>query len=215
MKNTVIALAALWLGCSSNNLVPPTQTDGATDTPVADADVLTCEPGYVQGYPQGCSAAPTCVRDTSGDAVAITFCGCDGVTHTTGGQWPPAVRWASSTACEDGGAADGGSDVGADVALTCPLPPIDTSACVSDVDCTTAARGCYCGQQPVVGVSLGYADAVRRCEAEAAGRCALGCPVALGQVAQDGQSPGDGGAIAVRCERVDGGAGSSCRTYVR
>jgi hypothetical protein len=102
----------------------------------------------------------------------------------------------------------------ADAPRTCPLPPIDTAVCTRDEDCATATRGCFCGQQPVIGVNVTNRDAVQRCEAEAMRTCALGCPVAAGQVAEDGQSVTDGGAVAVRCEVRDGGATGACRTYV-
>lgn len=242
----VIAL----LGCTSASPDPP------------------CPAGQVLGYYGGCDAPAVCVPNTSGDAVAIRFCGCDGVTHTTA-QWPPTQRWSSPLSCEavDAGDAasdtprdtssdtatdtatdvttdaatdvatdaatdvvsdaptdvardtvsdvvsDAQSDVASDVAA-CPLPPIDTASCASDSDCTTVARGCYCGQQPVNGVSRTYAAAVARCEDEARMHCALGCPIALGQVAQDGRSVTDGGTIAVRCVHSDASSVGACTSYV-
>ena len=194
-----------------------------------------CPAGQVLGYPSGCGTAASCVADTSGDAVVITFCGCDGVTHVGGGQWPPAIPWASRGAC---GAGDGGSDVPAtdatqdraepidvrgdapdvstdtgDAPTNCPLPPLDYSACTTDSDCAMYAAGCYCGQQPVSGVSVSNLAAVTRCEDFARMHCALGCAVMEGRAAQDGRSVTDGGTIAVRCEATDAGA-RSCRTYV-
>ncbi len=224
----------------------------------------TCPAGQVLGYYGGCDAPQVCVPNTSGDAVAISFCGCDGVTHTTS-QWPPTRRWSSPLSCEAADAGDAASDtprdtvsdvasdtvsdVVSDVAVdaatdvasdtvsdaatdaatdvasdaqgdvasdvaACPLPPIDTSACSVDGDCASVARGCYCGRQPVFGVSRTYLAAVARCEEEARMHCALGCPVMQGQMAQDGRSVTDGGTIAVRCERSDASSVGSCRTYV-
>lgn len=106
---------------------------------------------------------------------------------------------------------DGAVDVSGD-AVTCPLPE-SAGPCTTDTDCTTLARGCYCGAQPVDGVLRRYAEAAGVCEARNSMNCALGCAVFPGQQAQDGRTVTDGGVVAVRCEQ-DGGVGR-CRTYVR
>lgn len=191
--------------------------DGSLDAPALD--VLTCGAGHVAGYDQGCiNPMPRCADDTSGDAVALVFCGCDGTTFSTN-QSPPLRPWSHWGSCTPDGGVDAVAvdlpslDAPAVDAAACPLPPIDTAVCARDSDCATVARGCYCGRRPVVGVARTYAAAAARCEEEAASRCALGCPVMEGSVAQDGRSPADGGAIAVRCEPQASGVGS-CRTYV-
>ncbi len=236
IQRRCLVLVAVLLGCSStvtpgtdappdNAVVDAPVTDApASDTPVSDApasDALVCGPGRVVGYAQGCSAQPACVPDTSGDAVVITYCGCDGLTHRGGGQWPPAARWVSSGPCTDDAGVDGGDgavrdasvDLGSDGAAACPLPPINTAACTRDSECATAARGCYCGQQPVFGVNVTYRAAVLACEEESQRRCALGCPVTSGQLAQDGQSVAPGSTATVRCVVPDGGTSGECRTF--
>lgn len=95
----------------------------------------------------------------------------------------------------------------------CPLPPGDYASCESDNDCATAAGGCYCGPQPVYGVSKTHVAAVAACEAEAAASCMLGCMNQPWQVADDGQENPDGGTIKVHCVPWDGGP-KSCKTYL-
>ena len=106
---------------------------------------------------------------------------------------------------------DGGADASAD-ATTCPLPA-SAADCVTDDECATIARGCYCGAQPVDGVKRRSVEAAAVCEARSGAACALGCAVFPGQRTQDGQTVTDGGVVAVRCAR-DGGVGR-CATYAR
>jgi hypothetical protein len=118
----------------------------------------------------------------------------------------PSAMDVRPTPCE---AVDAGVDASAD-ASACPLPE-SAAACVADEECTTVARGCYCGARPVDGVSRRAIDAAAACEARSAAACALGCAVFEGQRTQDGQTVVDGGVVAVRCAR-DGGVGR-CTTY--
>jgi hypothetical protein len=73
-------------------------------------------------------------------------------------------------------------------------------ACVTVADCTTVARGCHCGSQPVLGIAKSAAVAAEACEAQVAGACPLHCPVMPGHVAEDGVSDRDGGTITVLCD---------------
>jgi hypothetical protein len=82
---------------------------------------------------------------------------------------------------------------------------------VHDGDCTTVAIGCYCGQQPVVGVAKTFGSAAAACEAKSAATCARGCANFPGQMAEDGRSSSDG-TITVHCIAGDGGL--VCRSYV-
>lgn len=170
-------------------------------TPRADG----CPAGFALTYTIGCSATPTCRPDTSGDAIAIVFCGCDGQTHYTS-QWPPTRPWVSQGPC----ASDGGTDGG----LSCTRPPAQVAGCNTDDDCASVPRGCYCGARPVVGVARVYAAYATLCEGEAASTCRLGCAVSPGRVAEDGTVLDDGGVVSVRCEHGDAALGA-CRTYVR
>ena len=82
-------------------------------------------------------------------------------------------------------------------------------ACTTASDCTTVARGCYCGAQPVIGISKSASAAASACEAMAGSKCALGCPSSPGHVAEDGANDADGGAIEVLCDA------KRCHTVLR
>lgn len=99
----------------------------------------------------------------------------------------------------DAGAGGGGGD-GGDGGPTCPTYTDADKACVSVADCATVALGCYCGSQPVVGVSKTLSDLANACEADAASQCELGCVSGPGQVAEDGNNNADGGTITVKCD---------------
>lgn len=107
----------------------------------------------------------------------------------------------------DASAVDGSVD-----AVACPLP-VSAAACGADDECTSIARGCYCGDQPVEGVNRRYAEAAGVCEARSRMLCAVGCAMSLNQRTEDGRTVADGGVIDVRCVR-DGGEGR-CVTSVR
>lgn len=82
-------------------------------------------------------------------------------------------------------------------------------ACATASDCTTIAKGCYCGAQPVIGISRTAASAATACEMNAASHCALGCANFPGRVAEDGMNDVDGGAIQVQCDA------NRCNTVLR
>ncbi len=100
----------------------------------------------------------------------------------------------------DGAAADTGSDAG----LVCgPLGGTYTDAhktCATASDCGMIGRGCYCGSQPILGISKAFLAAADACELKVAKSCALGCPNAPGRVAEDGRNDIDGGTIKVLCD---------------
>jgi hypothetical protein len=99
-----------------------------------------------------------------------------------------------------GGDGDGGLDSG-DAAATCSaLGGTYAKTCTTVADCTTVARGCHCGQQPVIGIAKSASATASACETLAQITCKLGCPSAAGQVAEDGNSDVDGGTIEVRCD---------------
>ena len=119
-----------------------------------------------------------------------------------------------TTTGSDAIASDAGPEGSADAPVSeCPLPPGDYTSCASDDDCAFVAAGCYCGPQPVYGVSKSALGAVGKCEGEAAANCMLGCMNQPWHVTDDGAEDVDGGAIKVRCVPGDGGA-KSCRTYL-
>lgn len=98
------------------------------------------------------------------------------------------------------------------MSYSCSSPPADLAGCSVDADCATVALGCYCGQQPVNGVARKYAATAATCEETAATKCALGCANQLGEVAQDGASPGTGTVLAVHCDHS--AAVGVCKSYV-
>jgi len=90
--------------------------------------------------------------------------------------------------------------------------PAGAAVCTVDADCTTVTVGCYCGPQPVNGISRQYAKDAQACEDDAASKCALGCLVEFKMLAQDGQKADPGATIAVHCDRA-GGTGT-CKSYL-
>ncbi len=120
--------------------------------------------------------------------------GADGGVHADGSS---NADGASDT---DGAATDGAA--GTDGALACPAYDDTGKACSTAADCTTVARGCYCGGQPVIGISKSIGAAAAACESDAAAHCALGCANFPGQVAEDGKNTVDGGAITVLCDNM-------------
>jgi hypothetical protein len=153
------------------------------------------------GFFVGACALSACSGTTGTADGAVVDSAADGAADTAS---PPDTRVPTDTAVPPDTARDG--------APVCPVPG-DITSCALDGDCAMVARGCYCGQQPVEGVTRGAFAAVAACEAVAAGSCALGCANMPGQRAQDGRSADDGGVLAVRCAR-DGGTGA-CQTFVR
>lgn len=107
---------------------------------------------------------------------------------------------ADGAATADGGGDEGGTDV--DGAAACPAYDDTNKACITAADCTTVARGCYCGGQPVIGISKSIGAIAAACEAEAGAHCGLGCANFPGQVAEDGKNNVDGGTIAVLCDNM-------------
>lgn len=81
--------------------------------------------------------------------------------------------------------------------------------CNTASDCTTIAKGCYCGAQPVIGIAKTSAAAAQACEANAGSHCGLGCANFPGRVAEDGNNDADGGAIEVLCDA------NRCHTVLR
>lgn len=136
-------------------------------------------------------STPAAVADASGDA-AVADVAADiapGVDASVPDASPPDS--ATVDAGVDGGfvcGALGGTYAGG------------VKACASAGDCAMIARGCYCGAQPVIGISKAHLAAAEACEAAARRSCALGCPNAPGRVAEDGRNDLEGGTLAVACE---------------
>jgi hypothetical protein len=103
-----------------------------------------------------------------------------------------------------------GGDGGGDSGLTCTLlsNTYDT-ACGTASDCTTVARGCYCGAQPIIGIAKSAAAEAQACETKSQSQCGLGCANFPGHVAEDGNNDVDGGTIEVLCDA------SKCHTVLR
>ena len=131
--------------------------------------------------------------------ICAALLGCSGGTGTPGAT-DAAVEDAGDASTNDASAGDGGA---------CPTYDKASKACTVASDCATVARGCYCGQQPVIGVAQSIAARASACEQEVANTCALGCPNAPGRVAEDGKDDQDGGTIAVDCKA------GACTTRVR
>jgi hypothetical protein len=136
-------------------------------------------------------------------------CGNTAADTTDGGGFDAAGGDAASGdgAATDGavvdgsGGGDGGNLDSGDAAATCSaFGGTYAKTCTIVADCTTVARGCHCGQQPVIGIAKSASAAASACEALAQSTCKLGCPSAGGQVAEDGNSDVDGGTIEVRCD---------------
>jgi hypothetical protein len=91
----------------------------------------------------------------------------------------------------------------------CPIPG-DFNACGSDEDCDFSKVGCYCGAQPMLGVSTSVKLLVDLCEQAHANSCAQECLQTPGFVTQSSsQIVQDATGVGVRC------AGSLCITYVK
>jgi hypothetical protein len=112
----------------------------------------------------------------------------EGGTTDDGSPTPDAAPVDASTDTSSGG----------DSSLVCPGSY--SKSCTTVADCTTVAKGCYCGKQPIVGISSGAAKVANTCEQNNQSHCALGCANQAGQVAEDGKSTDDGGTIQVRCD---------------
>jgi hypothetical protein len=97
---------------------------------------------------------------------------------------------------------------------SCDPPPIDAAECTTDEGCALVSDGCYCGDQPVYGVAFRYRDGAGACEGLAASTCALGCPVTIGFVAQDGKSTMDRSLIKVRCADKQPSGVGACKSYL-
>ena len=81
--------------------------------------------------------------------------------------------------------------------------------CNSVADCTTIARQCYCGSQPIIGIAKSALATANACEQMAGSQCALGCANFPGHQAEDGASDEDGGTIDVLCDN------NRCHTVLR
>lgn len=126
------------------------------------------------------------------------------------GEGGPGVDASSdSPSAIDGATNDAGGDADATPGDCKLLGGTYDKTCVSPSDCTTVARGCYCGQQPVIGVAKSASVAANACETKAGSECGLGCANFPGQVAEDGKSPDDGGTLSVEC------TANKCTTVVK
>lgn len=115
------------------------------------------------------------------------------------------------------GPADAAADAtsSADAGLgACPEASVDSiRTCTQDSDCTRLNVGCYCGHQPVVGVSKANESKMKVCEDIRRSACALGCPQATEFEAEDQNVTNDRAKINVICLDV-GRSQRTCRTYV-
>jgi hypothetical protein len=147
----------------------------------------------------GCGDTVASTTDGGGlDAASGDGAATDGAASGDGAATDGA---ATDGALVDGSGGDGGGNDSGDAAATCSaLGGTYAKTCTTVADCTTVARGCHCGQQPVIGVAKSASAAASACEALAQMTCKLGCPSASGRVAEDGNSDVDGGTIEVRCD---------------
>lgn len=123
LRSALLALFALFVGCSSNDPVATT-ADASTDTACGAPQLLIYDtPGC------GGSVAPVC-REPQDTGCVTTVCGCDGVVHVydcTGSQTPYRSTWSGGATqgdrCADAGvepdAADTSdtSDAGAEAGI--------------------------------------------------------------------------------------------------
>lgn len=134
--------------------------------------------------------------------IAASGCGSGSVVGVPEGEGGAEGSSDGSTGSDSPVGTDGATTDGAttDGAVECKLlGGAYDKTCNTPNDCTTVARGCYCGQQPVIGVAKSASLAAAACEKQAGDDCALGCANFPGQVAEDGQSADDGGTIQVTC----------------
>ena len=114
---------------------------------------------------------------------------------------PSDAPSASDAAPTDGGGGLTCGQLGGDYA--------NAKACATVADCTTIAKGCYCGAQPIIGIAKTEASAAAACEMKAGSQCALGCANFPGHTAEDGNNDADGGTIDVLCDN------NRCHTVLR
>jgi hypothetical protein len=152
--------------------------------------------GLAAGAFGGCVAGSSLDSGDGGVEAGSDAASSDGASSADGAT--------NDAASSDGGATDSG--------LACGQLGGNyesAKACSTAADCTTVARGCYCGAQPVIGIAKSSAAVAQACESKAANQCALGCASFPGQVAEDGANNGDGGTIIVKCDL------SKCHTVLQ
>ncbi|MEO8798929.1 MAG: hypothetical protein ABI551_13660 [Polyangiaceae bacterium] len=152
---------------------------------------------------------------------------CGGTTSTTAG-----TDGGSSDGSSDGSVdgvdatVDDASDAGVDAAPDATAYDCSSgvgqsagvspafAACAQASDCRLVALGCYCGNQPIMGVAASYESAAASCEATHASSCALGCSTGLDVVAQDGKTAKALADVSVKCTPPPDGGASICQSYV-
>jgi hypothetical protein len=120
-----------------------------------------------------------------------------------GGSDGATVDGASDGATVDGGSDGAMVDASADSGFVCGSlggSYDGQKACTTVADCTTVARGCHCGAQPIIGIAKSFSTVAEECETKAASQCALGCANFPGHVAEVGANDVDGGTITVLCD---------------
>lgn len=158
---------------------------------------------------------------------AIVLGACGGETSTStddGGAASDAGAGGEAAASEGGSALDGSlGDGGASDAGTYRCSsgggpssgvPAEFANCTQPSDCALVKIGCYCGNQPVVGVSRAYVQAAAQCEDQHAASCALGCALGLDLQAQDGKVTTDILEISLKCAPPPDGGAPICQSYV-
>ena len=154
-----------------------------------------------------------CMRCLLALGLGAALAGIAGVSGCNGGSFP-ADDGGAEGGFEEGGTDSATSDssfadaarsdgASADAGFACGQlggTYTNVKACNTASDCTTIAKGCYCGAQPVIGISKSAAAAATACEMKASSQCALGCANSPGRVAEDGANDVDGGTIQVLCD---------------
>jgi len=165
----------------STDIASDAPTEAWSDAPSEQAptscdDAGLCGPGEMCAFEPGCAMPRRhCVANTCGDAIVVTFCGCDGRLFAIQGCLAAAVPFALRGACAsddagaDGSSADGGDAMldGGDGAIGCGEARGDFRPSMCAPSGATAEPGCRC--------IIGWHFDGTRCAALGGCRCLGNC----------------------------------------
>lgn len=132
----------------------------------------------------------------------------DGSSGTPGASTADGARPGPSDA-----AADATPSAAASISSCRQANDDSIRTCTQDSDCARLNLGCYCGSQPVVGVSKANEPRMKDCEDARRSTCSLGCAQTADFKAEDQSVTSDRSKINVICLDF-GGSSGTCRTYV-
>jgi hypothetical protein len=200
LASSRLALAALvalaLVACGANVAAPSSTTSKGTTTTTGagGGSSSSCAAPRVDRAESGACATAGSYGVDEANPMCCRPCAADEVASTELGTVPVCKRVDS---------ADGGGTGGAG---SCALGDPAWKACGTADECEPVGLHCYCGAQPVVGITKALSAKAAQCDS--ATPCELGCMSGPGHVAEDGHDDVDGGAIAVRCN------GGLCTTVI-